>query len=145
MDERGHLRGRSGVTLVEVIVAMAIFGMVIAGGFIGVSRGFELIGNSRNYTRVSQILQSEVESLRTLSWDDFINLPTNELVAVRSQFDLSAYDIYTVRRKILTESDRLRRVEIFVSYVNKQGRQVTLKYLTFFTKGGVNDYFYRTI
>lgn len=119
--------------------------MVIAGGLIGIRRGYELIGNSRDYTRISQILQSEVESLRTLAWEDLIELSDNTLIKVETQFDLSAYDAYTVRRKIYTESSTLRRVEVTVSFKNDQGRLVTLKYLTFFTKGGVNDYFYRTI
>lgn len=136
---------RRGFTLTEVIVALGIFSMVIAGGLIGLRRGYELIGNSRDYTRISQILQSEVEALRTLAWDDLIELSDNTLIKVENQFDLSAYDAYTVRRKIYTESSTLRRVEMTVSFKNDQGRLVTLKYLTFFTKGGVNDYFYRTI
>lgn len=136
---------RRGFTLTEVIVALGIFSMVIAGGLIGIRRGYELIGNSRDYTRISQILQSEVEALRTMAWDDLIELSDNKLIEVETQFDLSAYDAYTVRRKIFTESPTLRRVEVTVSFKNDQGRLVTLKYLTFFTKGGVNDYFYRTI
>ncbi len=143
MGRRGS--SRAGFTLVEVIVAMGIFSMVIAGGLIGVRRGFELVGNSRHYTRVSQILQSEVEALRTLTWDDLIELEDNELITVDTQFDISAYDAYTVRRRIYTEAASLRRVEITVSYKNERGRLITLKYLTFFTDGGVNDYFYRTI
>lgn len=136
---------RKGFTLTEVVVALGIFSMVIAGGLIGLRRGYELIGNSRDYTRISQILQSEVEALRTLAWEDLIELSDNKLIEVETQFDLSAYDAYTVRRKIYTESSTLRRVEMTVSFKNDQGRLVTLKYLTFFTKGGVNDYFYRTI
>ncbi|MGJ8650110.1 MAG: type IV pilus modification PilV family protein [Opitutaceae bacterium] len=136
---------RKGFTLTEVVVALGIFSMVIAGGLIGLRRGYELIGNSRDYTRISQILQSEVEALRTLAWDDLIEFSDNTLIKVETQFDLSAYDAYTVRRRIYTESATLRRVEVTVSFKNDQGRLVTLKYLTFFTKGGVNDYFYRTI
>jgi len=135
----------SGFTLVEVIVAMAIFSMVIAGGLVGISRGYELIGNSRDYTRISQILQSEVETLRTLSWADFKLLAADEIISINSQFDIAAYDAYTVRREIVAESATLKRVQISVSYTSKQGKTVTLKHLTYFTSGGLNDYFYRTI
>lgn len=134
-----------GFTLTEVIVSMGIFTMVIAGGLSGVRRGFDILQDSRNYTRVSQILQSEVETLRTFSWEELTGLSTNVEISVDTQFDTSAYDMYTVRRRIITMEDELRRVVISVSYQNDRGRLVTLNYVTFFTQGGVNDYYYRTI
>lgn len=138
MRKSGQLR-LSGFTLTEVIVSMGIFTMVIAGGLSGISRGFDILQGSRNYTRVSQILQSEVESLRTLSWVDLTALPDNTLINVDTQFDTNAYDMYTVRRYILSVEEDLRRVVVVISYENKRGRPVTLRYVTFFTKGGVND------
>jgi len=119
--------------------------MVIAGGLSGIRRGFDILQDSRNYTRVSQILQSEMETLRTLSWEGLNELPTNVIISVDTQFDTNAYDMYTVRRKIITVEDDLREVNVIVSYQNDRGRLVTLKFVTFFTKGGVNDYYYRTI
>jgi len=136
---------KEGFTLTELIVAMGIFTMVIAGGLSGVRRGFDILEDSRNYTRVSQILQSEIESLRSLSWEDLTELSDNEKIEVDTQFDTAAYDMYSVRRKIVTEADDLRRVVLIVSYKNDRGRLVTLKYFTFFTKGGLNDYYYRVL
>lgn len=131
--------------MAEVIVAAGIFGLVITGGFAGVRMGFEIVENSRHYTRISQILQSEVESLRSLSWANLNQLSTNEEIDIKPQFSTSAYDDYTVRRRIYTESSTLRRVEVIVGYATRSGKLVNLKYLTYFTEGGVNDYYYRTI
>ena len=72
-------------------------------------------------------------------------LPLKEEVDIIPQFSTSAYDAYTVYRSIYSESSKLRRVEVVVEYSTRSGRPVTLKYLTFFTEGGVNDYYYRTI
>jgi prepilin-type N-terminal cleavage/methylation domain-containing protein len=139
-------RNRSaGFTLVEVIVAMTIFTMVIAGGLSGVRRGFDLIGLSRHHTRVSQILQSEFERLRTLSWVEFQELPQQAEVDIQTEFGTSVYDAYAVVREIFVEESDLARVELSVTYTNQNQRVVTVKSLTFFTKGGVNDYYYRTI
>lgn len=140
-----NLKNKEGYSLVEVIVAAGIFGMVIAGGIAGVRMGFEIVSNSRHHTRVSQILQSEVESLRSLSWRDLQQLPSSEVVDINAQFNTSAYDAYTVERSIHVESSSLRRVEVLVTYNKRSGKSMSLKYLTFFSEGGVNDYYYRTI
>jgi prepilin-type N-terminal cleavage/methylation domain-containing protein len=136
---------REGYTLVEVIVAATIFGMVIAGGIAGVRMGFTIVENSRHHTRVSQILQSEVESLRSLSWKELKKLPAKEEVDINPEFDTSVYDAYTLTRVIREESSSLRKIEITVNYLKGNGKPVELKYLTFFAEGGVNDYYYRTI
>jgi len=134
------------MTLVEVMVAMAIFGLVIAGGLIGVRRGFEVVENSRHYTRVSQLLQSEAESLRTLSWSDFSALPAEEEVDLDPVFDdAGTYDIYTVKRTITSISSSLKQVDVVASFVNRQGKRISMTYTTFVSEDGVNDYYYRTI
>lgn len=135
----------AGFTLVESLVAITVFSMVIAGGLIGVQRGFEIIDNSRHYTRVSQVLQSEVESLRTLSWIDMASLPASAEVTLSPKFDKNVYSLYTITREIVAEEADRKRIEVTVDFQNRRGRQVSLRYVTFFTSGGVNDYFYRTI
>jgi Tfp pilus assembly protein PilV len=135
----------SGYSLVEVIVAAGIFAMVITGGIAGVRMGFQIVDNSRHYTRISQILQSEVESLRSLSWKEIKQLPSSTTVDINPHFSTNAYDAYVVSRNIYTESALLRRVEVTVSYTTRSGKPASLKYFTFFTSGGVNDYYYRTI
>ncbi len=126
-------------------MAAGIFAMVIAGGIAGVRMGFQIVDNARHYTRVSQILQSEVESLRALSWKEIQQLPSTVKVNINPQFSTSAYDAYQVERKVFNESALLRRIEVAVTYTTRGGREVNLKYLTFFAEGGVNDYYYRTI
>ena len=139
-------RAKQAFTLIEVVIAITIFGLVIAGGLVGVRRGFEVVENSRHYTRVSQLLQSEAESLRSLSWEDFCNLPAKATLTLDPTFDeAGSYDVYTVVRVFTTVSSSLRQVDVTASYTNRQGRVLSLNYVTFVTKDGVNDYYYRTI
>ncbi|MDA9317480.1 prepilin-type N-terminal cleavage/methylation domain-containing protein [Puniceicoccaceae bacterium] len=140
-----HYIRSKGFTLTELIVAMGIFTMVIAGGLSGVSRGFDILGDSRNFTRVSQILQSEIESLRSLSWQELTDLPENAEISLDTQFDTSAYNLYGVSREIISVEDEIRQVNVIVSHENGRGRLITLKYITFFSKGGLNDYYYRVL
>ena len=130
-------------TLIEVMVAMIVFSMVIAGGLVGISRGFELIDTTRNYTRSSQVLQSELELLRTLPWSTFSQLSESELTEkfqeqIVTQFGEDSYvGAFTTE---LTGGD-LMKVVVTVEWSARKGRVHTLNYVTFFTEGGVNDYY----
>ncbi len=135
----------NGYSLVEVIVAAGIFALVIAGGIGGVRMGLHIVDNSRHYTRISQILQSELESLRALSWDELQALPLKSEIAIDPKFSTAAYDAYTLQRSIVVESVSLRRIEVLVQYHTRSGQAAALKYITFFSEGGVNDYYYRVI
>lgn len=139
---------KDGFTIIEVVIAMGIFALVIAGGMIGVRRGFEVVENSRHYTRVSQILQSEVESMRSLSWAEVDALPANSTITIDPEFDTGTYDMYTVTRVITPVSGTsgdVKQVDVTATFTNRQGRTISMNYVTFFADGGVNDYYYRTI
>ncbi|KRP35834.1 MAG: hypothetical protein ABS34_09945 [Opitutaceae bacterium BACL24 MAG-120322-bin51] len=130
-------------TLIEVLVAMIVFSMVIAGGLVGISRGFELIDTTRNYTRSSQVLQSELELLRTLPWSTFSQLSDSALTEkfqaqIIAQFGADSY-VGAVKTE-LTGGD-LMKVVVTVEWSARKGRVHTLNYVTFFTDGGVNDYY----
>ena len=130
-------------TLIEVMVAMIVFSMAIAGGLLGISRGFELIDTTRNYTRSSQVLQSELELLRTLPWLTFSQLSESVLTEkfqeqIIDQFGEDSY-VGAVTTE-LTGGD-LMKVMVTVEWSTRKGRVHTLNYVTFFTEGGVNDYY----
>lgn len=139
-----HSQNRqAGFTLVEVLIAMVLFTMVIAGGFAGISRGFQLVDASRSYTRSSQMLQSELELLRTLPWATFSALSDAELTEkfqeqIDSQFGAASYQA-TVETSL--DGGDLMKVKVTVEWSGRTGRVQALSYITFFTEGGVNDYY----
>ena len=132
-----------GFTLIEVMVAMIVFSMVIAGGLVGISRGFELIDTTRNYTRSSQVLQSELELLRTLPWATFSVLSDSELTGKFQEQIISQFDEGTYKGSVVTNmtGDDLMQITVTVEWAGRRGRVHTLNYITFFTEGGVNDYY----
>jgi prepilin-type N-terminal cleavage/methylation domain-containing protein len=134
---------QAGFTLVEVMIAMVVFSMVIAGGFVGISRGFELIETSRNYTRSSQVLQSELELLRTLPWETFSELSDSELTDKFQQQIISQFgqDTYTGTVTTKLWGGDLMQVIVTVEWSGSKGRVHLLNYMTCFTEGGVNDYY----
>mgnify|MGYP001591617813 CR=1 FL=1 len=149
LDDRLHMsfydstKRKEAFTLIEVIVAMAIFALVIAGGIVGVRRGFELVDTSRHYTRSSQVLQSELELLRTLPWATLSSLTNDELTSKFNQQIRDQFGSGTYTGSVATEvfgGDKMK-VAVNVEWSGRSARVHAVSYITYFTEGGVNDYY----
>lgn len=131
---------KEGFTIIEVVVAMVVFAVVIAGGFACLKMGLGLVENSRHNTRSTQIMQSEIERVRSLAWANIILLPTSDSdVTVAAQFNSSAYDAYTMGREISGSGDS-RLVTLTVIWTDNSGRSHSRSYASQYTKGGLYDY-----
>lgn len=64
-------RLRSGLTLLEVVVAMFVLAVLIASIFTVLGRGVDTVESFRDRTRVAQIMQNRVETLRGYRWSSF--------------------------------------------------------------------------
>lgn len=67
-------REQAGVTLIEALVSMGIFGVGFFSLYAGMSMGFSVIGNARENLRATQIMVEKMETIRLYSWDQ-INTP----------------------------------------------------------------------
>lgn len=65
---------QAGVTLIEALVSMGIFGVSFFSLYAGMSMGFAVIGNARENLRATQIMVEKMETIRLYSWDQ-INTP----------------------------------------------------------------------
>lgn len=130
-----------GFTLFEVIIAMTVFTMVIAGGFACFNQGLGLIENARHSTRSCQIMQSEIERVRSLPWADIEALPVSDLdVTPASGFiNESGYDAYTMTR-VVSGSGDTRVVTLEIEWSDNSGRLHMRTYAAQYTKGGLYDY-----
>lgn len=143
MNSSPDTKGKAAFTLVEVIIALSIFVLVIAGAFVAIGRGYDLVDGSRHYTRSAQILQSEIELLRTLPWATFSALDDATLTTkfndqIKSQFGSGTY---TGKVSTTTYDGDLMRVDVVVSWKDANGKTRSVTYTTAFTEEGVNDYY----
>lgn len=119
---------------------MVIFAIVIASGFACIKMGLQQVDNARHHTRSAQIMQSEVESIRSLAWANLIALPTAETtLPIASQFGDSTYSSYTLKRSI-AGSRNVRRITFVVTWKDISGKSHSKTYITQYTKGGLYDY-----
>lgn len=129
-----------GFTLVELLVAMVIFASVIASGLACVRMGLNQISNARSETRASQVMQSEIERLRSIAWDNFIALDgSDQNVTLSTEFSDAAYGSFTMIRSI-TGSGNSRKITLVINWKDLSGSSHSKSYVTQYTKGGLYDY-----
>jgi Tfp pilus assembly protein PilV len=148
-------RGRAGFTIFEVAIAGAVMALGIATSIIAMQSSFKSIDVARDTTLASQILQSEMERLRLMAWnntttvavDSICELPEKEEVSLSSMFTSSAAiaSRFRVIRTVETDADRpsdVRYITIYVQWRTSDGRTQQRSFRSMYAKNGLYDYYY---
>jgi prepilin-type N-terminal cleavage/methylation domain-containing protein len=133
-----------GFTLVELMISMVLLLVVSAGGFGALHQGNRLIEIARDETRAGQILQSEIEDLRTLNWSELTTLSSKAKYDPQSSFTNAYAERYDITRLITTRSATERLVTLFVTWNDNRGTPHTREYKTLISENGLYDYYYRS-
>ncbi len=137
----------AGTTLIELMMAVMILGLLFGGAITTLGRGFFEIELSRDSVRVTQLLQSEVELLRTQNWTQLEALKGTSTVSL--ELDSSGDPIfggkYTLTRALTTSKVDQLQLSLKANWTDSRGISHDRTFYTIFTKDGLNDYYYRTI
>lgn len=136
--------GSSGFTLVEIIVSMTLMAMILTAAFGTHFLAMHMIEDSRDQVRASQIIQSELEAMRTMNWSDLEDLGSSGTFTPRGQFVKVFSDRYTAYREIIDLSSTQKEVIIKVTWTVR-GKTQQQVFNTVFTRNGLNDYNYRAV
>lgn len=151
---RGDSRG---FTIVEVSMATFVMAFGIATSIIALQMGFRAIDVARDSTIAAQIMQSEIERLRLLPWNntatsakdsivELTNSGTPEDVPLTTMFTGNEALIakYKVQRLITPDPSRsdVRNITITVQWRSYDGRSHTRNFTTLYAQNGLYDYYY---
>ena len=80
MKQPSHFPGhppflRPGYTLVEVLVAVALIGVMVVSLYAGFSSGFAILRVSHEKTRATQVLLQKIEAVRFCTWSQLASFP----------------------------------------------------------------------
>ncbi len=156
---RPRLRSAAGFTIVEVAMASFVMALGIATSIIAMQTGFRNLDLARGTTLASQIIQSEMERLRLMPWnntnttavDSICELPASDAVSLADMFDASAKTTaniasnYTVTRTVENDSTRpsdVKYITVTVTWKTYDGRSHTRSTKTMYSKNGLYDYYY---
>lgn len=146
MMNKSEKTAAAGFTLVEVMISMVLLAIVLSGAFSTYILGIRMMSDFREEVRATQIIQSEIERLRTQNFTQLgTYLGENEFTS-KGEFINEFSDAYTARRTVSSISGGSQYlVSIRVQWTSQSGRQQTRWFNTVFTKDGLNDYYYRDV
>lgn len=138
-------------SLVELLVAVAVMGIMFVSLYSGFSAGFAIIQLARENLRATQILQEKMETIRLYTWDQINTagfIPSN---FVESFYAVDTNDtgnmMYTGRVSIASApisesySNDLKTVTIRVEWISA-GVERNREMSTFVTRNGLQNYIY---
>lgn len=126
----------SGFTLVEVLIAVFILSIVLAGSLSVVTKCNVFINDIHQLSVASHLLKKEMEEVRDLSFDN--------VLALDDSFTVSGYDnLFDSLQGAITLDDiygnnHIRRITITLSWVNSQGRAVSRSITSLISRDGIS-------
>ena len=144
---RNRRRREGGFTIVEVAMASFIMAFGIATSIIAMQSGYRHIDLARGTTLASQIIQSEMERLRMMSWTMINALPANETFDGAAFFSGHANieGVYTITRTVTDDSTRpgeIKNINISVRWRTYDLRWHQRSFNAIYARNGLYDYYY---
>lgn len=146
----GGIKSTAGFTIVEVAIATFVMAFAIASSIIALQSGFKTIDVARGTTLASQILQSEIERIRMMSWSDVVAMagPTPQDVDLTAMYssDTAIGAKFDVQRLVTlepgTRENDVALITLTVIWSGYDGRTHTRRFETKYIKNGLYDYYY---
>ena len=130
-----------GFTIVEVIVASTVLLFGVVSAVTTSQRGLQALDTARNLSAASQLMQSEMERVRLMSWAQLQALQQSGDTAVTVD---SPGQRFTCTREITDLKTDMKQITLVASWNGYDGRPHTARLITRYGKSGLNDYFYTT-
>ena len=154
-----------GFTLIEVMLAATVMVLAISSSIIVLQHGLRAIDTARYTTLAGQILQSQMEKLRMLSWEqlthtatspnpsygaiNFTTFPADIATTPTAQMQRftaggltsrCAQSIVPVDPPLSTATKL--EITLTATWTGLDGRSHSLSYITYYGKNGLSDFFY---
>src|SRR5690349_20288463 len=140
----------SGATLAEVLMAVGVLGIAIAGILASVFAGFFVIDRVRENQRATQIILEKVETIRLYSWSQVKSngfIPTtfsepfdpqatqgSKGITYRGNFEIAPFPHSS------SYSTNMRQITVTLRWTSKRNLQRTRSFVTYIAKDGLQNY-----
>lgn len=140
------------MSLIEVVMAVCVVGLVSAGLMGSISCGFTMLSRTRENQRATQVMLEKVETLRLYSWSQ---INSNGFVPVKFTELLNPLDVDKKNPSLITGTMVVEKFPFATSYSNSVKQvKMTLEwrgvgnllrkrqFTTFIAQDGMQNYVY---
>lgn len=134
-------------TILETMMATFVMALGISTSILAMQQGYKFLDTARGTTLASQIIQSEVERLRMMSWATITALPATATFDGATYFSSSSSltGDYSMTRTVALDSTRssdVALITVSVTWKTYDGRPQTRRFQCKYMKNGLYDYYY---
>jgi Tfp pilus assembly protein PilV len=157
---RSGRRDRRAFTIVEVMVAASVMVLTLTSSLVVVQQGMRALDTARYTTLAGQILQSQMEKLRLLTWTQLTNATSGPVAYSTFTPDLTATATSQITRftaggvagkcsqSIVSApapfDATMKIITLTAEWKGIDGTPHKLSYITHYGKSGISDFFYTT-
>jgi Tfp pilus assembly protein PilV len=164
-NTRGTISNRQlrAFTLIEVVLAATVMALAISSSIMVLQHGLRALDTARYTTLAGQILQSQMEKLRLLSWEQLTHtVPSPGTSYGAMNFATFPADVATVPTAEMnrftangiaarcsqsivpaeTHGTSMMKITLTANWKGMDGRPHSLSYITYYGQYGLSDFFY---
>ncbi len=136
---------KQGFSLVELMVGSTVLALVLAGSFSGLGQAMLIQENVQSANFASQLLQSEMDDIHLMTWNEVSSLPGKDDFDPLDNFSTIPLRDPTCFRFVTSLGGSQKQIRLQVGWTDLRGRTHSQDYVTFYTKDGLYDYSYRAL
>ncbi len=144
-EDRPSTRVKKGFSLVDVMVGSTILTLVLAGAFSGLGQAICITEVVQSSNFATQLLQSEMDEIHLLQWDEVANLQGKDTFDPRKNFSTVPLRDYSCTRIVSSKGTSQKEIRLIVEWTDMRGKRHSNEYVTYYTKEGLFDYSYRSL
>lgn len=151
MRIRSQNRATSGVSLIEVVIAVCVVGLV-SGGLMGaVSCGFTMLARTRENQRATQVMLEKVETLRLYNWSQInsngfvpskFSVALNPLEAGKNPVMMTGTMVVEKFPFATSYSNSLKQVKMTLEWRGAGNLLRKRQFTTYIAQDGMQNYVY---
>lgn len=124
---------QKGFTIVEMLVALALFAILIPALTLGISTLTQLNNRARDLTIISILAENKIESLRSIGYNSIVNGTTDFSTELPAELASPKSASYSV-----TENAGIKTIDVTISYTDYRNPK-TIKYKSLVSETGVGQ------
>lgn len=123
-------------------MAVAVLALALTTAITAMQQAFLAVDTARNLEIAGNILQSEMEKERLMTWAEVGDAAYQPVIAPSFARNPAVAGRFTLSRALAQRSGQMLQITLTVRWRSYDGRTLSRSYTTYYTQAGLYDYLY---